>query len=198
MALEDVLKSGSAMMRAVLILALAVALASGSLPSTSEAGGPWKAQIVDAETGRPVEGVVVLLVWLKMTRSLGGPSGKYHDAEEAVTGPDGRFEVGRRRTFTLNPFTYIQGPYVTVFKPGYGQWRVKDWDKKPPEWEELDAGEVLEKEGMMLELQPLRTREERMNFYRTFVWGYGTPPADKTKRLLDAIDAERAYLGFRN
>jgi hypothetical protein len=186
------------MMRAVLALALAVALTSASLPSTSEAGGPWKAQIIDAETGQPVEGVIVLLMWLKMTRSLGGPSGKYHDAEEAVTGPDGRFEVGRRRTFTFNPFTYIQGPYVTVFKPGYGQWRVKDWDKKPPEWEELDAGEVLEKEGVVLELQPLKTRAERLNFYRGRMWYRGGVPPEKMKRLSEAEDAERAYLGFRN
>lgn len=197
MALEDVLRPASPMVRVVLVLALFAVLASGSLPSTSEAGGPWKARIVDAETGQPVEGVVVLLVWLKMTRSLGGPSGKYHDAEEVVTGPEGRFEVGRRRTFTLNPFTYIQGPYVTVFKPGYGQWRVKDWAKKPPEWEELDAGEVLEQEGVVLELPPLKTREERLKFYRRLRWDGDVPP-QKTTRLREAVDAERAYLGFRN
>ncbi len=185
------------MMRMVLPLALAVALTSGSLPSTSEAGGPWKAQIVDAETRQPVEGVIAVLVWFKMTRTLGGPSPKLYDAEEVVTGPDGRFEVGRRRTFTLNPFTYIQGPEVTIFKRGYGEWRVKDWDKKPPEWEELDAGDVLEKAGVVIELQPLKTREERRRYYDSHRWS--TPaPADRARRLIEALRAERAYLGLSN
>src|SRR3990170_3762971 len=53
-----------------------------------EAAGPWKAQIVDAETGRPLEGVVVLAVWIRYTASVGGWAGaKYYASEEVVTGP---------------------------------------------------------------------------------------------------------------
>lgn len=152
----------------------------------AEASGPWQAQIVDADTGKPLEGVIVLLAWSKKIRTFGGPSGRYWHAEEMVTGPDGRFRASARRTVTLNPLTYIEGPEVTVFKPGYGNYRVKDWDKKPPEWEELSAGEVLAKEDVVLELQPLRNRHERLEFLRLLRFSPEVPLA-KTQRLEKAI-----------
>jgi hypothetical protein len=132
------------MMRQVLLFTIVLMLSSFGRCGTGEAAGPWQGQVVDAGTGQPLEGVVVLAVWFKMTRGPAGPSGRFYDAEEVVTGPDGRFTIASRSTFTLNPFTYINDPEFTIFKPGYGRWRIKDWEKKPKAWEELTAGEVLE------------------------------------------------------
>jgi hypothetical protein len=182
------------MVRAALIAVLAF---TGGLahPGVSGAGGPWRAQVVDAETEQPMEGVVIRLVWLKMTRTLGGPSGSYHSSEEMVTGPDGRFEAKSRRTFTLNPLTYIDGPLVTIFKPGYGRERVRE---VKPEWEEMDYGETLEQEGIVIELQQLKTRQERLEFYQNFRGWSVHVPDEKARRMREALDRERAYLGFRN
>jgi hypothetical protein len=39
------------------------------LESMAEAGGSWRGQVVDAETGQPLEGVVVLaMFWLRGAR----------------------------------------------------------------------------------------------------------------------------------
>jgi hypothetical protein len=164
-------------------------------PQPAAAAGPWKAQVVDAETGKPLEGVVVLAVWYKMTRTLGGPSPSFYDAEEEVTGPDGRFIIASRWTFTLNPLTYIDEAEFTIFKPGYGRWRIRDWEKKPKEWEELSTAEVLAKDNIVIELPPLKTREERLRFYDSLTW---SAPAERAKHLLEAVKRERAYLGLRN
>lgn len=181
----------------LLLFVLILAISCSSAPRPGEAAGPWKAEIVDAETGKPLEGVIVLLEWHKMTRTFGGPSPEFYDAEEVVTGPDGRFLIARRRTITLNPLTYIDEPLITIFKPGYGSWRVRDWEKKPKEWEELSAAEVLEKDGIVLELPPLKTREERLKFYRNLQWGTMTPP-ERTRNMQEAVKVERRHLGFQN
>lgn len=182
-------------MRQALMFTIILALCPFVGPGTGEAAGPWQAQIVDAETGQPLKDVIVLAVWYKMTRGPAGPSGRFYDAEEVVTSPDGRFTIVSRWTFTLDPFTYIKDPEFTIFKPGYGRWRVQDWAKKPKAWEELTAGEVLEKDEIVIELPPLKTRAERLRFLVRLSW---SAPADRARLLLEAIKRERAYLGLRN
>lgn len=184
-------------MRHALTLAVILGLSVLDSPSTGEAAGPLKAQVLDAETGQPLEGVVVLAYWLKMTRGPGGASPSFYDAEEVVTGPDGRFTIPSRSTLTLNPFTYIDGPEFTIFKPGYGRWGIRGWKgERPKEWQDLTVGEILTREGIVIELPPLKTREERLKFYHSLDWS-GLVPPERTQRLREAEDAERAYLGFR-
>lgn len=193
----------AAILRRIAPVAYALAVVVALLlmpPGPGEAAGPWQAQIVDAETGQPLEGVVVLFSWLKMTRTFGGPSPQFHDAEEVVTGSDGRFTIAARRHFVWNPLQYIDGPYVVIFKPGYGEGRIRAG--VPPEWEKdeekkhASTGEVLALGGVVLELFPLKTREERLKFYRSFQDG-GVPP-EYSKRLDEARRIERRRLGFRD
>jgi hypothetical protein len=185
------------MMRQVLLFTIILTLSVFGMSCTGQPAGPWKAQVVDAETGKALEGVVVLAVWHRRYASPGGwAGGGYYASEEVVTRPAGRFVIPARWTFTLVPFlTTIKGPEFTIFKPGYGGWRIRDWEKKPKEWEELTAGEVLAKDGIVIELPRLKTREQRLKFYRRLRW---SAPAERAKRLLDAVKKERAYLGFRN
>lgn len=194
-------------LRRVVLLLLGFSMWVGLLsPSLAAAAGPWKGQIVDAETGQLLDGVVVLMYWLKSTSlwEAGGAS-KYYDAEEVVTGPDGRFVIQARSTWTLLWWREIRG-YFVIFKPGYGQWRYKgyqEWEKLPiwerqareeaaRKWEE--TGEI-EGDEVVIELPPLKTRQERLDFLRRISWA-PVIPAGRTKRMEQAIDEERAYLGL--
>ncbi|TAK10128.1 hypothetical protein EPO44_00410 [bacterium] len=173
----------------------------GIWPSIGDATGPWKAHVVDAETGKPLEGVVVLAYWIKYTSTAAGLAGpEFYDAEEVVTGPDGRFVIQGRWTFTLLPWTHIRGPELVIFKPGYGQWRFqgsKDWpdDAYEQDTRTKKAWEQFRGEGVVIELPLLKTREERLEFYRSVTWSL--VPQERTKRLREALDEERVYLGFR-
>ena len=184
--------------RIVLLLIVALAVLFG--PRAAGAAGPWKAQVVDAETGQPLEGVVVLMYWIKYT---GGPAGwaggEFYDAEEAVTGPDGRFVVPSRWVFTLNPFKKVTRDMV-IFKPGYGRWRFRDakeWEKLP-DWESKarreQAGKQFEGEVVVMELPKLKTREERLDFLGRVTWSL--VPPDRTRRLREAKETERGFLGL--
>ena len=190
------------MKRTALVLIGISALAS-IISASAEAAGPWNARVVDAETGQPLEGVVVLVYWIKYTSSWGGwAGGEFHDSEEVVTGTDGRFVIQARSTWTLLPWKKISGPEFVIFKPGYGQWRFQGYEA----WRKLSLAEQdaqLETtwkqftgDGVVIELPPLKTREERVKFYHTLSWAPDVP-AGRTRRLREAEDVERAYLGFR-
>src|SRR5687767_11692083 len=157
----------------------------------ADAGGPWQGRVVDAETGELLEGVVVVLAFIKYIRTFGGPSPTLWAVDEVVTGPGGRFTARARRGFTLNPLAYFDSPDVTIFKSGYGQHRVRD---VKPKWQRLSTGELLEKPDIVLELEPLKTRAERLKFYGRF---RGPIAGASGPRYEEAVRAERAYLGLQ-
>jgi hypothetical protein len=128
------------------------------------------AQVVDADTGQPVQGAIVLVVFsLWPERGLGNiPRSKvFRDSQEVVTNHDGRFEVSgpwdSRSWFTEGVF---------IFKPGYGPWRFHGEDKAPNPLEasraysawRQDTWERFVGTGVVIELRPLRTREERLKY----------------------------------
>lgn len=175
--------------RVAALLLIVILLWAGAVSARSaEAAGPWKAQIVDAETGKPLEGVVVLAYWIRYTASPAGwAGGTFYDAEEVVTGPDGRFVIQARATWTLLFWTKISGPEFVIFKPGYGRLRFREAEA----WKKFEKGEEA-----VIEMSPLKTREERLKFYHTLSWS-ALVPSERTKRLREAEDMERVYLGFR-
>jgi hypothetical protein len=147
-------------------LLIAVVMLAGS-PFVYEpdamAAGPWKGQIVGKETGKPLEGVVVLASWYRAYSTPGGWGGAgYYASEEVVTDASGRFTIQSRQTWTLNPFSAIKGPEFYMFKPGYGRWQFQGqdrWSKDALESEEQrkQAWTKFEGDGVVLELPKLST-----------------------------------------
>lgn len=186
---------------ALFLIVISVLVGILSLKS-AEAAGPWKAQVVDAETRKPLEGVVILAYWIKYTSSWAGwAGGEFYDAEEMVTGSDGRFVIPARWTFTLLPWTKIAGPEFVIFKPGYGLWRFqgsRDWPEDAYEQSvrTKKAWEQFTGEGVVIELPPLKTREERLKFLGSVSYA-PVVPLEHTKRLDEAKDKEREQLGLR-
>ena len=165
--------------RGLLTAASLLMLSACAFSTKGEAGLPLKALVVDAETGQPLEGVVVLAYWVRYTASLGGwAGGKLNDSEEAVTGADGRFKIRPRRSYTIPGVTKVTSEML-IFKPGYGRWRHRSAGEDP-----------------IVALPPLRTREERLKFYDEIIRPTGTVPPDRMKRLTDAWLEERRYLGL--
>jgi hypothetical protein len=94
-------------------LALAIVAAASSACATSKS-----AQVVDAETGAPVAGAVVVGVW---TRGAGIPGFGYQElvgVRETETDAQGRFHLRA-------PASYLAGEdneAITVYKYGYVAW----------------------------------------------------------------------------
>jgi len=185
---------------------IAVLVLSGAIRlGPAQAAGPWRAQVVDAETGQPLEGVVVLAYWLKRYSTLGGWAGaEYYASEEVVTDAEGRFVIQARSTFTFNPFAEIGDAEFLMFKPGYGQWRFqgeKDWPRDAYSAHErqalvTEAWERFTGAGAVIELPPLKTRKERLEFLGRVSWA-PVLPLEATKKMEKLIDQERTYHGLR-
>jgi hypothetical protein len=169
----------------------------------ASADGPWKAQVVDAETKQPLEGVVVVAAWTKYVwgpLDFGGPSYEYYDSEEVLTDKDGRFIIPARSVFSFNPFAFFRGPYILIFKPGYGRDFWPGYDKLSElERKSLSqAAQLFQRDGVVIEMPRLRSLEKRREYLGKFDMGFTTVPREKTPLLEKAITEERRALGYRS
>jgi hypothetical protein len=165
--------------------------------------GPWRAQLVDAETGQPLEGAVVLALWDKRTFGWPHPDRNYHDVDEVVSDADGRFIIPARDVSSRHPFEKIIGPIVTIFKPGYGQW---DFEGAPPHPFNEDAVTAKQRSmamwdrfahsGVVIRLPRAKTREQRREMLYRILPGTDVPLA-KIPRALAAYNQESVILGLR-
>ncbi len=179
-------------MRATLVaisLSSLLLLMGTATPATAD--GPWRAQIVDAETKQPLEGVVVLAMWTKHVRSPGGPSSEYHDSEEVLANKDGRFTIAARSFFSLNPLVFFRGPRFLLFKPGYGR-AIWPGGKQREIWPEENI------ENVVIELPRLKSLEERKEYVGRVRGGFLAIPREKMPLLEKAITEERKAVGYRD
>lgn len=79
-------------------------------------------QIVEHETGQPLEGVIVVAKWVLMHKT---PSQYYHDKKlrivETLTDQNGNYVVSGSPMIRLRPFTELadHDPVISFFKKGY-------------------------------------------------------------------------------
>jgi hypothetical protein len=180
-------RRGGALALAVAGLAL-VALALG--PGTGEAAGPWRGQVVDAETDRPLAGVVVLAIWDRISPGIIHPSQRFHDVDEVVTDAQGRFVIPARSRDFLNPLVYLDGPRLVMFKAGYGEYRTRGL----PRSMNIDGmRDEMEKRDVTFVLPSLKTPQERLNALPARPSG---PRDAQVRRFLEAVSAERISLGL--
>lgn len=167
-------------------LALAAALTLTLLLSTQassvEKWGPFRGQLIDVETGQPIAGAAILVIWWEAIFSpVGHPTERFYDAREAVTDAEGRFEIPRLSVPVWK--LGVQAGQVLYFAPGY---EPHGKVVTPPHGQPFVVPTVVH-------MRRLKTNEERVKNQR----GYPpTIPATKMPRLLEALNRERALLGL--
>ncbi len=179
-------------------LALMIVVVSGCTTTAEavEKWGPFRGQIVDVETAQPIAGAVVLAIWIELVDALVQTNTQFYDAREAVTGPDGRFEISRRKPpfFTFR----ILEPEFKIFAPGYAEHR---WIVTPP------TGQALV-DPTVIEMRLLKTREERRRnlpaipgvFYTSEPSGGALKtvvPRSKIENFLRVLNEEEKALGLK-
>jgi hypothetical protein len=133
-----------AMTAAVILLLLTF----GGWLQGQEQWGPFRGQIVDAETGAPIPNANVMVTWDAYVPNFADTVSRFYDARETVTDSQGRFEIPRLwRLWTIN----VKEPGVGYFAPGY----------VPVQAEVTPADGDPFIDPTVVKMRPLKTREER-------------------------------------
>jgi len=85
----------------------------------------YKGRVVDAETGQPIPGVVVLGVWYTKTPTPAGSTSHFHDAKETVTDGKGEFTIPGKG---LKILSSVDPMDVLIFKAGYEHIGMGPWN----------------------------------------------------------------------
>jgi hypothetical protein len=100
----------------VALINIIVILMIAGCASAVRYDGPYEGQVIDADTGKPIEGVVVLGVWYKEYPGAGGAVSSYHDAMETVTDKNGNFKI---QGLGLQIMSNVLPVNILIFKAGY-------------------------------------------------------------------------------
>jgi hypothetical protein len=157
---------------------LLVPVAAAGCRSGAEQWGPFRGQIVDAETGAPIPGAHVMASWERDHPNPVHWTQSFYDAQEAVTDAGGRFEIPRQRRF----FTVlVSAPRFDAFAPGY----VAESSDVTPRGGRPYVDQTI------LRMRPLKSRQEQCAHLPN---GPSIDASDKASRFDAAVQAYRLEL----
>jgi hypothetical protein len=148
--------------------------------------GPYEGKIVDADTGEPIEGVVVLAEWNKSLVTPAGSTHTFYDAEETVTNQKGEFRIKGKGILIMSRIDPIK---ISIFKAGYEYIGTMPWYALE-NWQEVK----WEGEKAIIPLKKL-TIEERKEQLGPFS-PPGEAPLEKVILMLREIDKDRVERGL--
>jgi hypothetical protein len=152
--------------------------------------GPYRGQVVDADTKAPLEGAVVVVYWSRDRIYPMYSVNEPYAVRETVTDSDGRFELSARDVEEKAP-RRTRRPEFRIFTPGYGAF---PWYQRTPSG---FIGGVFEKSGTTVELPRLESRKERVeSLDRVEPHRFSERPFRDLPRLTQAFNEERIALGF--
>ena len=158
------------------------------------AGGPYKGKVIDAETKKPLEGAVVLAVWQRVSAGVVQKAYGFLDAEEVLTDSNGQFVIGKDSPVSWIPGTWVYGPDITIFYPGYGFYPRYHVSPSMPLGGTERVLEMMANEEVVFELPRLKTMDERVKVQRGVI--SSDVPDEKMPNLIRLLNLERQKLGF--
>jgi hypothetical protein len=145
-----------------------------------EQWGPFAGRIVDAETGQPIPGAAVLVVW-REAAGFALLETRFYEAKETTTDATGRWEIPRMETSRMR--VTVKPPAVYSFVPGYlVHTRIVTPTTGRPYLDET-----------VTTMKRLNTRRELIAKSRSRP---SDIPLDKMPVFTEAINRERQMLGF--
>jgi len=89
---------------------------------------PIKCMVIDADTGKPIEGAIVMVGWSRTVNVIGFATTKTVKLAEVVSDKNGSVTVPGIISYAVDP------PYITVYKKGYVAWSNEyifpSWEKR--------------------------------------------------------------------
>lgn len=152
--------------------------------------GPYRGQVVDAETKAPLAGAVVVALWSRDRVYPFHVVAEHYAVRETVTDSEGRFLLDAKNVEESAP-RRTHHPEFLIFQPGYGSYPRKHVSPRG------FTGGIFERSGAVVELPRLVEREDR----RKHLWlfgphSYSDKPSKDLPELMRRINAERIAIGL--
>lgn len=153
-----------------------------------------KGSVVDAETGKPIEGAIVIGMWA-LTQIPGEGFGGYAKIQVEITDKEGKFTIPSWTTFKpwkLLSVTHGLAPKIVIYKPGYKlYWSHKVVREGYPDHYEITAEEKQRiKEAASLnpaKLKRIYTDEEIWENHKEFRSQANFPDTSYSKQQLKVL-----------
>jgi hypothetical protein len=172
--------------RFVVLTLAALALAVAGLMLTSngpDVRGPFEGQIVDAETGAPIAGAHVVVVWTHLMNYFEGGRREV-DARETVTDAQGRWRIPERPTPLWEGGIAGVRRRFYVFAPGYA---IADPAGTPRD-------DFAERESTLTRMRRATSKEERCRVLTYAPLHMSADTAGRSPRFTAATARERTEL----
>ena len=152
--------------------------------------GTYRGRVLDAGTGRPLAGVVVVAVWRRDRVVPLGSRSEHYASREALTNENGDWVIEAHDLESSAP-RRTRRPSFTFFLPGYGRPREIVGTPPSPPWT------FYEGTGHTIELPSLRTRDERLAYLDWLSpYSLSLKPFSEIPQFTRFFNAERVALGF--
>jgi hypothetical protein len=189
------------MTRWVRMLAVGLVLAAAGIAPAQEQGGrdryldrprgPYRGQVIDAETRAPLVGAVVVAYWPRDRIYPFHSVMEHYAVREVVTGADGRFVIEAGDIEEDAPKRTLH-PRFLIFMPGYGSFPLLQ--KAPTGF----TGGIFERAGSVVELPRLSNSGERRKYLSWITpSSYTDRPFRDLPALMRRINEERISIGLK-
>jgi len=152
--------------------------------------GPYRGQVIDAETKAPLVGAVVVALWWRNRVYPFHSVAEHYAVRETVTDAEGRFLLDAKDVEEGAP-RQTYHPEFLIFQPGYGSYPKKYVSPRG------FTGGIFERPDTVVELPRLADREDR----RKHLWlfgphSYSDKPFRDLPELMRRINTERIAIGL--
>lgn len=153
--------------------------------------GPYRGQVVDAETKAPLASAVVVALWRRDRVYPFQINSEHYAVRETVTGSDGRFVMEAQDIEEGAP-RRTHKPEFLVFMPGYGAFPSRHSSPKG------FIAELFYGSGGTVELRRLEKQEDRRsNLSSGDPHKFTSTPEQNLPPLMNAVNAERIAIGLK-
>ncbi len=153
--------------------------------------GPYRGQVIDAETKAPLAGAVVVALWLRNRVYPFHSVSEHYAVREKVTDSEGRFVLAAKDVEEGAPARTYH-PEFLIFQPGYGSFPTGHVAPRG------FIGGIFERAGAIVELPRLGSREERREHLGRFgPHSYSDKPLRDLPELMRRINVERVGVGLQ-
>ena len=160
-------------------------------------GANYHGRAIDADTGKPIEGAVVMVEWHKRAIYSMDGGGIFHNVRETLTDVDGRFSMDASEGINWNPLTYVQAPRIIAFFPGYLPFTPAYPEAIGIKGGLYEIAEALEK-GAVIKMTKLKSDLEIKKYTTPTDLGPLRAPYSKIPNTIRLLNIHRKKLGLND